>query len=466
MGRLPIILFSALLAIVTAQDAEYGVDVSFPMHHRRISDNYEWLPHNTDPANNKEPARYKGMVKTNLPGQNAMYDDFIDTCEKAFGKKGSRCRLTEQDRIDMSLRQPQSMQNYTELGYKKIKAPDAVFKLIKEFWDINKDNTKPETWGVANTYTNNWVVPTHMVSVEDSGLRGGGSRLKQKIWNAAKTTITEWTQEELTECSLYGIRVYKEGSILATHVDRLPLVASAIINVASDLDEPWPLEVIGHDGKATNVTMEPGDMVLYESHSILHGRPFPLKGRFVANVFIHFEPTGHSLRHDAKMAEAEAKKDVGTKYRLAAALGFGGHENQHAADDLPPYLIPGSPEEANWRRSHPSGHRQNVDKFATGSTPVHFAAQKGDLTQIKKHVQKSKENVHVKDKNGWTPLHEAARGGHLSVMKYLMENGADKDELTGVGETALWWAKHEHGADHPAVTYLEELGALEMGPDL
>lgn len=64
---------------------------------------------------------------------------------------------------------------------------------------------------------------------------------------------------------------YSAGSVLATHVDRLPLVSSAIINVASDVDEPWPLEVIGHNGKATNVTMEPGDMVLYESHSVLHG---------------------------------------------------------------------------------------------------------------------------------------------------------------------------------------------------
>jgi prolyl 4-hydroxylase len=35
--------------------------------------------------------------------------------------------------------------------------------------------------------------------------------------------------------------------------------------------------------------MEPGDMVLYESHSVIHGRPFPMKGRFFANIFIHFE---------------------------------------------------------------------------------------------------------------------------------------------------------------------------------
>lgn len=49
----------------------------------------------------------------------------------------------------------------------------------------------------------------------------------------------EWTGEELTQCSLYGIRVYHTDAVLATHVDRLPLVSSAIINVAQDLDEPW-----------------------------------------------------------------------------------------------------------------------------------------------------------------------------------------------------------------------------------
>lgn len=82
--------------------------------------------------------------------------------------------------------------------------------------------------------------------------------MKQEIWDAAKDTLQEWTGEELTQCSLYGVRVYYEGSVLAPHVDRLPLVSSAIINVDQDVDEPWPLEVIGHDGKAYNVTMEPG----------------------------------------------------------------------------------------------------------------------------------------------------------------------------------------------------------------
>lgn len=53
-------------------------------------------------------------------------------------------------------------------------------------------------------------------------------------------------------------------------VDRLPLVSSCIIQVSQDVDEPWPIEVYSHDGKAYNVTMEPRDMVLYESHTVVN----------------------------------------------------------------------------------------------------------------------------------------------------------------------------------------------------
>ncbi len=63
-------------------------------------------------------------------------------------------------------------------------------------------------------------------------------------------------------------------------VNRLPLVSSAIILVAQDADEPWPIEVYDHTGKAHNVTMLPGDMVLYESHTVLQGRPFPTNDHY------------------------------------------------------------------------------------------------------------------------------------------------------------------------------------------
>ncbi len=111
-----------------------------------------------------------------------------------------------------------------------------------------------------------------MVSVSNESLKGGGDELHDSIFNVTKDIISEWTGlEDLEGSSVYGVRIYKEGAILTPHVDRLPLISSAIINVAQDVDEEWPLEVIGHDGVARNVTMQPGDMVLYESHSVIHG---------------------------------------------------------------------------------------------------------------------------------------------------------------------------------------------------
>jgi prolyl 4-hydroxylase len=194
----------------------------------------------------------------------------MDGCAKAFSKR--ECEATEVARLKMSREQPATQYNYTEIGFKKLKTPENVFKLIQEFWEANKGSKQVERWGRAYTYTNNWEIPTHMVSVEDGKLRGAGALLKSKIWNGIKPIIEEWTGHSLQPTSLYGIREYGTGAILSTHVDRLPLVSSCIINVAQDLNEPWPLEVYDHAGRAHNVTMEPGDLVLYE---VIHLLLFP-----------------------------------------------------------------------------------------------------------------------------------------------------------------------------------------------
>ena len=333
-----------------------------------------------------------------------------------------------------------------------------------------------------------------MVSVENAALRGGGAGLKKAIWDSAKETIEEWTGQKLTECSLYGIRIYEDGAILSPHVDRLPLVSSAIINVAQDVDEPWPLEVYGHDGKTYNVTMEPGDMVLYESHSVVHGRPFPLKGRFYANIFIHFEPVGHSLRHsDADHSNMPLlEEDVDSRYRRAVDMSHGGHENMQGfsliADDmkqydnttgkiLPPYIIPDSPQAEIWLNENTDGWMDvSLDKydeaetdFSTGSTEAHTAATEGDLETLQLLHKELKDDLHKEDSNGWQPLHEGARSGHAHVVQFLVEEaGANINHRThsGFGGTALFYAREANGDIHPVVQFLVSLNALEIGPDL
>jgi len=413
-------------------DIIYGVDVSFPMHHSSVSQNYAWLPHNINPEDNPTPAIYSDTPVQHLGDRQSFYEEYMSGCRGQYSDGGG-CDANEADRIAMCLRQPQSMQNYTANGFKKIRTPDHIYQELLSFWEANNENQTAEKWNRGNVYTNNWAAPTYMVSVEDDKLEGGGPVLKQKIWNLAQSTIEEWTGQSLTGTSLYGVRVYKEGAVLSPHVDRLPLVSSAIVNVAQDVDEDWPIEVIGHDGRAHNITMEPGDMVLYESHSVIHGRPYPLKGRFYANVFIHFEPRGHSERHHQKMSEE---------------------------DNLPSYIVRGTPEEANWRRNNPVKKKGTNDY---GQTKAHIAAALGDLKMLKELVEVDRTLLLTEDHNGWLPIHEAARAEEIKVLIYLLSQEERETMLShttnhGAGGNALHWAKVTHGEEHAIVKLLESSG--------
>jgi prolyl 4-hydroxylase len=152
--------------------------------------------------------------------------------------------------------------------------------ILVNYWNKNKQKREPEEWGMGKTQINNWVSSTSMVSVDNSQYHGSGTSLRKKISDATRPILEEWSGMELTATSIYGIREYTDGAILSPHVDRHPLVISCIINVDQDVDEPWVLEIYDRHDRAVNITMEPGDMVLYESGSLIHGRPFPLKGRF------------------------------------------------------------------------------------------------------------------------------------------------------------------------------------------
>jgi hypothetical protein len=90
-------------------NVEYGVDVSFPMHHFFLSTNYPWLPHNVNPTI-ETPPEYVDMPLQPLGNRQQFYDDFLQSCVEHFQGKGDRCYQSEMDRIAMSLRQPQSMQ--------------------------------------------------------------------------------------------------------------------------------------------------------------------------------------------------------------------------------------------------------------------------------------------------------------------------------------------------------------------
>lgn len=88
----------------------------------------------------------------------------------------------------------------------------------------------------------------------------------------------------------YGPRIYKENARLLRHIDRESThLVSATICITSDLDGDWPL-VLEDKGKFIVAYLDPGDMLLYEGVRFPHFRPFKLRGRFYAGLFLHYRP--------------------------------------------------------------------------------------------------------------------------------------------------------------------------------
>ena len=68
-----------------------------------------------------------------------------------------------------------------------------------------------------------------------------------------------------------------------------------VLQLGQKVDEDWPLTVVDHQGRPEKIVLKPGQMVLYESATIPHGRQFPLNGDFYDNLFVHFVPLAYDI---------------------------------------------------------------------------------------------------------------------------------------------------------------------------
>ena len=78
-------------------------------------------------------------------------------------------------------------------------------------------------------------------------------------------------------------------------------------------------DYVTHKGDAQRVFMEPGDVVLYEGASMLHGRKDPLEGDQFTNVFFHFRSPNWLPAVQAKL---DKYWDTRGAYEKAAGKGL------------------------------------------------------------------------------------------------------------------------------------------------
>lgn len=187
----------------------------------------------------------------------------------------------------------QGLRKFTSKGYKIMDIPPSLYKVILEQRELERMhvedcervrhimNCKKVINGQTIYQNNSMFIPVINELV-----------INNMIDSKLRPVMQKWAKVDLSiKKIVYGIRRYLRGSQLLLHTDRLPThILSAILQIDQKVDENWPLNLIDHKGQKKSLNLKPGQMLLYESASVLHGRQFPFRGDYYDNLFIHFQP--------------------------------------------------------------------------------------------------------------------------------------------------------------------------------
>ena len=190
-----------------------------------------------------------------------------------------------QERLDnfVQYTQVRTVPNYTQNGFDVVDIPHDLWQRMRDrlHEQLPKARTESEVQGIYGS------VRPRMVG------HGEGRNLLSELQPILERWVPD-IETGLQPVTAYGMRAYGRGASLGFHTDRVDThVISAIVHVDHKYDndeEPWPIEIEGHDGLRHSVDLKPGQMLLYESAKCPHGRSTALKGDWYASVFVHFKP--------------------------------------------------------------------------------------------------------------------------------------------------------------------------------
>ncbi|MEN0006383.1 MAG: 2OG-Fe(II) oxygenase [Bacteroidota bacterium] len=178
---------------------------------------------------------------------------------------------------------------YTATGFKKMPIPKSLYYRILFYYYEGREQARPEFDPNGNDEVNKFIssqevrYPTEMIWLSDE--------MKSIIFDQLQDTLSSWSGKELERTYCYGIRSYKRGAQLIKHIDGYTTrIISAILNIDQKVDEPWALQIDDHNGVEHEVYLAPGEMVLYESATLMHGRVKPFNGDYFTNLFVHYIP--------------------------------------------------------------------------------------------------------------------------------------------------------------------------------
>jgi prolyl 4-hydroxylase len=494
-------------------------------------------------------------------GQKLSYLEYMKGCHEDDDDDDDDdgCNSYEQRRIQENYVQPPWIKrnhhhhyyyHYTTLGYTTRRIPSESYKALSQFFTTNAagpsflpyhhredDTTKTtvlsfgiwnEFWSAGYIYWNHWIR-----SGSNDNNNNGNDKKGSSIVDVGRTDLTyrfhdnqyatlidgvrraveEWTSTTVVLQASYGIRIYREGSIVAPHVDKLPFVLTAMLHIDDNLlddddeHEPWIYELIGHDGLAHNVTTKKGEMLLYEGASVIHGRPYPMKSKrdgavpsYMACLYMHFEPIGYTagIHRSHNINGQEHDQDQGNIHIMGSLtteeidlaskelfeLALKQQQQQQQQQDtaakqqqstspraVPRYVWPQYVDTYTQKSFYYKFEEKiypKPTKLVFGSITAHQAASLGDLKALKEMAKTTTDRTELfkADINGWRPIHEAARSGYADILEFLLEEGAQVNQRTndGLGGNALYWAEKDPVKNEKAIAVLKKYGAVNLPP--
>jgi len=92
--------------------------------------------------------------------------------------------------------------------------------------------------------------------------------------------------------------------------------------------------------------------------------------------------------------------------------------------------------------------------------PIHHAAYEGDMKKVKEIIDRDPNEINVQDEQGFTPLHLASGKGHIEIVEFLLNHGADIESEIFDGETPLMLAaRYARCGKYETIKTLLEHGA-------
>ena len=217
----------------------------------------------------------------------------------------------------------------TKLGYKKMDIPQELYRKILE--DRSTDSELP----IEPCTSDFRIIRNCARVVEKDGqisyLSNGNNllvELKSKsgmdsmLDEYLKPIVHRWTQIPLRFRQRYGIRRYIRGSRVWAHVDDTPdFIVGAILQIDQKVDEDWPLHILDNQGTQHRILLQPGEMLIYESAAVPHGRQYALNGDFYDNLIVHWTPNDHKqylkyVNVDQEINDAMIQKTKTSKLEL------------------------------------------------------------------------------------------------------------------------------------------------------